>query len=125
MLRREKRPVSMKVVQDAADALLSRRTPPGAPISRSWVRRWLRADRAQARQEGMLKGNAALPSAAPVEAEAEDDNEDSGLEEDAPSDFETTDLNLDPAGHETSSLRFEPIASTNEAVEALATVQST
>ncbi|TGJ81338.1 hypothetical protein E0Z10_g7410 [Xylaria hypoxylon] len=100
MLRREKRPVSLKVVQDAADALLSRRKPPGAPISGSWVRRWLRADRAQAREEAMSKDNGPRPNAELVEAEANDDDEDGDLGEEGPSEDETTDANLDPSIHE-------------------------
>ncbi|KAI1151636.1 hypothetical protein F4825DRAFT_349538 [Nemania diffusa] len=125
MLRRDKRTVSLKVVQEATDALLSRRTPPGLPISHSWVRRWLRADRAQARQEAMLKGNATPSNVAPAEAEAENGHEDSDLDEDALSENETTDMNMYPSEHETSTLQFEPFGSPGEhlidrAVEALA-----
>ncbi|KAI0096083.1 hypothetical protein GGR51DRAFT_567519 [Nemania sp. FL0031] len=109
MLRREKKPVNMKVVQDATDALLSRRTPPGAPISHSWVRRWLRADRAQARQEAMSKSDAAPPTQAAADAEVENEDEDGDLDDDAPSEIDET---ADPSGYGTSSLGFEPIAPT-------------
>ncbi|KAI1126981.1 hypothetical protein F5Y10DRAFT_266559 [Nemania abortiva] len=130
MLRRDKKPVSMKVVQDAADALLSRKTPPGAPISNSWVRRWLRADRARARQEALSRAHAAPPNGALVEAGIDNEDEDGDLDEDAPSEFEDTDPNLDPSGYGTSSAGFEPITSTGvqqpatEAVEAFTTSQS-
>ncbi|KAJ8123435.1 hypothetical protein ONZ43_g618 [Nemania bipapillata] len=150
MLRRERRPVSMRTVQDAVHAILSRRTPPGTPISDSWVVRWLRADRAKARQQALLKRKPALSSAAPVAAEVEDggeddngddrngdnedDNEDSGLEEDALSELKTTDMHLH-SGHETSCLTFEPFDSADEqlvdkavdnpTVESSTTIQST
>ncbi|KAI1429063.1 hypothetical protein F5Y12DRAFT_710618 [Xylaria sp. FL1777] len=101
MLRREKRPVSLKVVQDATDALLSRRNPPGHPISRCWAKRWLRTNRAQAREEAMLRSNGngndngALPNPEPVEVEP--DNDDDDLDGDAESDSEAAGLNLDPS----------------------------
>ncbi|KAI0414326.1 hypothetical protein F5X98DRAFT_377925 [Xylaria grammica] len=103
MLRREKRPVSIKVVQDATDALLSRRKPPGAPISGSWVKRWLRANRAQAREETESKGNDALQNTELLEAEVDNDDEDGDLGEDVPSDDETAEATLDPSIRELSS----------------------
>ncbi|KAI3325625.1 hypothetical protein HD806DRAFT_452865 [Xylariaceae sp. AK1471] len=126
MLRREKRPVSMKVVQDAADALLSRRKPPGPPVSGSWVRRWLRADRAQARAEAISKGAGTLPGLDLVDAEMENDDEDVDLGEDAPSEMETEDPNL----NENSSLNLSSNSTTGReqlvstAVEALTTIKS-
>ncbi|KAI1822484.1 hypothetical protein F4861DRAFT_389172 [Xylaria intraflava] len=95
MLRREMRPVSMKVVKDAADALLSRRKPPGAPVSGSWVRRWLRADRAQAREGAIAGGVGELPSAELVEADIDDDDDDADdrLGEDVQSESENADRN--------------------------------
>ncbi|KAF2967541.1 hypothetical protein GQX73_g6056 [Xylaria multiplex] len=85
MLRHDKRPVSIKVVQDATDALLSRRKPPGAPITRSWVKRWLRDNRAQAREEAISNGNLQPPDSGLVEIEADNDDEDGDLGEDIPS----------------------------------------
>ncbi|KAI0528423.1 hypothetical protein GGR58DRAFT_323055 [Xylaria digitata] len=103
MLRHDKRPVSIKVVQDAADALLSRRKPPGAPISGSWVRRWLRDNRAQARKEAISKCDFQLPNSGLIETGADNDDEDGDLGEDIPSECETTDANLDHPIRENSA----------------------
>ncbi|KAI0439465.1 hypothetical protein F4803DRAFT_553998 [Xylaria telfairii] len=100
MLRRAKRTVSMQVVQDAADALLSRKDPAAPPISISWVRRWLREDRVRAREEAMSKANGALPSAELVEADDANDDEDGDFDEDAPNE---SDPNLDPSIHGNSA----------------------
>ncbi|KAI0468244.1 hypothetical protein F4859DRAFT_218949 [Xylaria cf. heliscus] len=100
MLRRAKRPVSVKVVQDAADALLCRKDPNALPISDSWVRRFLREDRARARRDALVRANGAPPSAELVEAEAARDDEDCDFDEvadDPPSEFEIMDPNLDPS----------------------------
>jgi len=86
MLRRQMKPVSMKVVKDAADALLSRRDPPGDPVSGSWVRRWLRANRAQARAEAAKDGS--LPGVDLGGADEDNEDEDTALGDDAPSDVE-------------------------------------
>lgn len=61
MLRREKRPTTIKVVQEAANALLSRRIPPSPPVSISWVGRWLQLNRAK--EEAMRKSREALQPA--------------------------------------------------------------
>ncbi|KAI0458874.1 hypothetical protein F5B21DRAFT_370822 [Xylaria acuta] len=114
MLRRAKRPVSMNVVQDAADALLSRKNPNALPISGSWVRRWLREDRARARKEAMSKGNGALPSAELVEAGADNDDEDGDFDEEAPGEFEPVDPNLDPSMYGSLSLSPGHLDATEE-----------
>lgn len=102
MLRRENRPVSIKVVQDAADALLSRRNPPPPPVSVSWVGRWIQLNRAK--EEAMLKSKEALqtaqveatnneePGAAAAAAAADDDDDD----DDASSESEIGDRVLIP-----------------------------
>ncbi|KAJ2971399.1 hypothetical protein NUW58_g9429 [Xylaria curta] len=97
MLRRAKQPVNRNVVQDAADALLSRKNPSGPPVSASWVRRWLQADRAQAREEAASKSNGVAPSADLLEAEADNGDTDGDFDEDVPSEPEFLDPNLDPS----------------------------
>ncbi|KAI8948731.1 hypothetical protein F4801DRAFT_440575 [Xylaria longipes] len=111
MLRREKRPVSMKVVHDAADALLSRKNPDALPVSGSWVRRWLREDRARAREEARSKANGTLPSAELVEAEVDNGDEDGDEDEDTLSESEPVDPNLNPStdGNLFSSGTFVPL----------------
>lgn len=101
----------MQVVQDAADALLSRKDPNAPPISISWVRRWLREDRVRAREEAMSKANGALPSAELVEADDANDDEDGEFDEDAPNEL---DPNLDPSIHGNSSLSLGYLDATGE-----------
>ncbi|KAI1192381.1 hypothetical protein F5X97DRAFT_329704 [Nemania serpens] len=120
MLRRAKRPVGVEAVRDTADALLSRRTPPGLPISTSWVKRFLRADRAQARQDAMLRNNAAMPPGAgqgeaSMQEEIEDDgDEDGDFDEDALSESECVDPNLDPSTYAHTSFSLGPRGTTAE-----------
>ncbi|KAI0397996.1 hypothetical protein F5Y17DRAFT_258321 [Xylariaceae sp. FL0594] len=88
MLRRQMKPVTMNVVKDATNALLSRRDAPGKPVSRSWVRRWLRANRAAARAEAARTGGPlpGLDLAGGVYDEANED--DTALGDDAATDIE-------------------------------------
>jgi hypothetical protein len=120
MLRREMRPVSMKVIEDAANALLSRRKPPGPPVSGSWVRRWLRADRAQARAEASSTGTGALPGIALIDAEIENDDEYADLGEDAPSEAESTELNVDTNGDVSLNLGAKATTSKEQLVHTAA-----
>ncbi|KAI1158604.1 hypothetical protein F5B18DRAFT_640386 [Nemania serpens] len=120
MLRRAKRPVGVEAVRDTADALLSRKTPPGLPISTSWVKRFLRADRAQARQEAMLRNNAAIPPGAgngeaDMEDELDDDGDEDGeFDEDAPSESEAVNPNPDPSIYAHASFSLGPPGTTAE-----------
>lgn len=119
MLRRARRPVGVEVVRDTANALLSRKTPPGLPISTSWVKRFLRANRTEARQE-MIRNNATIPpdaenGAADMEDEMEDDgDEDGDFDDDAPSESEFVDPNLDPSIYAHASFSLVPPGPTAE-----------
>ncbi|KAI0517766.1 hypothetical protein F5B22DRAFT_99278 [Xylaria bambusicola] len=107
MLRRGKRSVNRTVVQDAADALLSLRSPPGQPISPSWVRRWLQLDRAK--RDAMVRTNGIPSTGQPVEAEADEaDDDDDCSNEDALSDLEAAGLNPYPSVNEASP-NLEPL----------------
>jgi hypothetical protein len=118
----------MKVVKDAADALLSRRDPPGDPVSGSWVRRWLRANRAQARAEAAKGG--ALPGVDLGGADEDNEDEDTAPGDDAPSDIETAAPTLPHSNHErppidqTSSSAPGTANRAGEAARAITNIQS-
>ncbi|KAI1114016.1 hypothetical protein F5Y14DRAFT_194578 [Nemania sp. NC0429] len=122
MLRRAKRPVGVEVVRDTADALLSRKTPPGLPVSTSWVKRFLRENRAQARQEATQRDNAPpMPPSEeePGEADMEDEigdegDEDVDFDEDPQSDSECVDPNLDTSLYGHTSFSLGPVGTSAE-----------
>ncbi|KAI1810380.1 hypothetical protein GGS20DRAFT_202399 [Poronia punctata] len=88
MLRRQMKPVTMKIVQDAADALMARRNPPGEAVSMSWVRRWLRTNRTQAREEAIANGST-MPGVDLANPDMDQEDDDTMLGEDAPSEVES------------------------------------
>ncbi|KAI2631160.1 hypothetical protein GGS21DRAFT_165327 [Xylaria nigripes] len=121
MLRREMRPVSMKVVKEAADALLSRRNSPGAPVSSSWVRRWLRADRALARQgasRGAVGGGVGeLQSAELAGADIDDDEDDDNDDDEEADDKLGEDLSSESEIADASLYDLEPNATAGDSIE--------
>jgi hypothetical protein len=117
----------MKVVEEAANAVLSRRNAPGAPVSGSWVRRWLRADRALAREEALSNGIGEPPEIDLVEAEIDNDDEDANSGEDAPSETEIGNNNqissmLPPSLDSDTTAGTEQLV--NKAAEALTNIES-
>ncbi|KAI1169882.1 hypothetical protein F4777DRAFT_584478 [Nemania sp. FL0916] len=130
MLRRKGQRVTSQVVQDTADTLLFRRNPPAKPISDTWVKKWMQADRMAARREAKAKLDGVPPAAAPAEAVAEDDEDDGDTDDDASNELEATGSILGSPEHGTSSLSFAPITTNgdkqlaNNAAEALTTIQA-